>query len=279
MHDNMCVHVETSVLSQEFCSVALFLTFRGRVSHWIWSSQIWLEWLVSKPQGPSCLCLPSLEIITLSHHIHFMWVVKWVLGLTVQGEAWQSILNTISEHLSSAFLLGDGDYVGEPSKLPVHVGEYIHPLTVHTCCVCTLTQTLFTVGSLDRLHVSAYPLVGLLGGNWKHFPDFSEARNMDSECHWCTSFCLSWKQLVLRSLGTLAACRYGSSCYRVQPYYVSHSVASLYLRRHVGFFNSSKLAALPQCPSGDLQPPPRTGWKLSTSVSQRPKWNILATTS
>lgn len=171
-------------------------------------------------------------------------MVTWVIGLTKQGGAWQPILNTISVHLSLAFLLGDGGWYRRSPKTP-SPSWWVHP-PIH--CSYTLYMhaytNLVTVGSLERLHVTGYSLVGLTVGNGKVFTYFLEARSTDSEDH-------CWTLLFFRSLGMLAACPYGSSCYTVQPYYVSHSVISLVPQKTCVILNSSKFAALPQCPSGD----------------------------
>lgn len=46
----------TSILS---VFINLFPFVFWAVSHWTWSSPTWLDCLASKPQGPSCLCLPN----------------------------------------------------------------------------------------------------------------------------------------------------------------------------------------------------------------------------
>lgn len=53
--------------------IDLHTTFWDWVSHWIWSLTIWLDWLDSKLQGPSCLHFPSLghgAIFQKAMHTH-----------------------------------------------------------------------------------------------------------------------------------------------------------------------------------------------------------------
>ena len=45
-------------------------------SHWPGIHQE-LVWLATKPEGPTCLCLFSIEIIRIYHNI---WIFTWVLG-------------------------------------------------------------------------------------------------------------------------------------------------------------------------------------------------------
>lgn len=62
------VHVfECALGGPEVCVLCIFLNhsspyFFETISHWSWSSPIQLDWLDSKPQGASCLCLSPLEL-------------------------------------------------------------------------------------------------------------------------------------------------------------------------------------------------------------------------
>lgn len=46
----------------------------GATYHWTWSLLIRLDWLGSKPQGSSCLCLPRL--LSTGIHLH-TWLFPW----------------------------------------------------------------------------------------------------------------------------------------------------------------------------------------------------------
>lgn len=43
-----------------FSILHAFVLFWDTISHWTWSSSIWVDWLVSKSQGSSCPHLPRL---------------------------------------------------------------------------------------------------------------------------------------------------------------------------------------------------------------------------
>lgn len=61
-------HVETRVQYLVSSSTDLYIIVWDRVSHWTWISMIYLDWLISKPQGPCCLILPRIQITWVYHH-------------------------------------------------------------------------------------------------------------------------------------------------------------------------------------------------------------------
>lgn len=55
----MCTRLRRPELNGHLSSVARHLIFWDSVSHWAWSSRIWLEWLTNVPQGIFLLQSPS----------------------------------------------------------------------------------------------------------------------------------------------------------------------------------------------------------------------------
>lgn len=69
-----CVHVNVTRGWHWVPSlIFLYLILWDRVAHWTWSLSIWLNWLATKPQGYSSLCLPGTEITGVCHSIQLFF--------------------------------------------------------------------------------------------------------------------------------------------------------------------------------------------------------------
>ena len=103
VHIGSCAHVCAFVwrLGINVCVflIDLCLNFSKRVSHSTWSSQIWIDWLTSKLQGPSCpflpqQCLqsPSLYPNLILPYIGAVWGLKSGPPASWQPLNWPNLL-------------------------------------------------------------------------------------------------------------------------------------------------------------------------------------------
>jgi hypothetical protein len=84
VHADACTHA--CLCSSKRSTLGAFfgcppVWFWDRVSHWAWSSLVWLAGLTSKPLGSSCLCFPRAGILAACSHA---WIFRWVLGVCTQ---------------------------------------------------------------------------------------------------------------------------------------------------------------------------------------------------
>lgn len=56
----------------------------SQILSWNWSSPIWLDWLTTNTQGPSCPCVSSTSITGVNSHA----LKRWVLNLNPGSYAW-----------------------------------------------------------------------------------------------------------------------------------------------------------------------------------------------
>lgn len=84
----MCTCMPTSGDSLVLLST---LFFWDSVFHWIQSLLYWIDWLTSKPQGYSCLCLPSM--ITCHHDLPIRGCRWYKLSFSCLHSKWFTVLS------------------------------------------------------------------------------------------------------------------------------------------------------------------------------------------